>query len=104
MRKDLTPKQLALADLMSNISERCYYAGWMQNVEYVLWHAVKSGERKYGHDQITQQDINALNGLSQAAHCWIVHDGTLEETAIELSNWEEKFQSDVQIHPELLNG
>lgn len=102
--KDLTPEQLALADLMSEISERCYHAGWMQNVEYVLWDALKSGERIYGHGTITQEDISALKELSQAANCWIAFDDTLGETAIELPIWQKKFQDDVQQHPEILRS
>lgn len=29
----LTPKQQQLANLMSDISEECYYAGWMTGLE-----------------------------------------------------------------------
>jgi hypothetical protein len=104
MRKNLTPRQMALADQMSSISERCYYAGWMQNLEYILWDTLKSGERKYGHDWITQQDIDTLKDLAWLANCWIVYDKTFEETTIKLSDWQERFQDAIKKNPKLLNG
>lgn len=104
MMKDLTPAQAALADLMSEISERCYYAGWIQDLEYVLWDAVQKGERKYGHDRISNDDIEALKTLSEKAGVWIVYDDLTEETAIDISSWQKKFQTDVESNPELLKG
>ena len=68
MRKDLTNNQVQLTDLMSDISERCYYSGWMHNLEYVLWDAVLHGERNYGHGIISKEDIEALLSLSEEAN------------------------------------
>jgi hypothetical protein len=82
MRKDLTSQQLLLADYMSDISERCYYAGWMQDLEYVLWDAVLHGERKYGHDKISLKDVETLSDLSKAANSWIIFDDNTDETSI----------------------
>jgi hypothetical protein len=74
MIKDLTSQQHLLADFMSDISERCYYAGWMRNLEYVLWDALLHGQRKYGHGTISQEEIEALKDLSKAANAWIIFD------------------------------
>lgn len=104
MMHDLTPKQKLLANLMSEVSERCYCAGWMQNLEYVLWEALVNGERKYGQDTITQQDINSLKELSEMTNSWIVFDDILDEMPLDLSAWKEKFQIDVQKDSELLKG
>lgn len=84
MRKDLTNQQLLLADYMSNISERCYYAGWMQGLEYVLWDAVLYGQREYGQDTISPKDVEILRDLSETARAWIIFDDTTEETAVDL--------------------
>jgi hypothetical protein len=104
MRKDLTSQQQLLADFMSDISERCYDAGWMHGLEYVLWDALLNGQRKYGHDTISQQDIETLGDLSKTANAWIVFDDATEETAMELDKWNQKFQQDIERNPELLKG
>ena len=74
MQENLNSDQLALAKLMSDISERCNYAGWMSNLEYVLWDALMNGERKYGHDNISTQDIESLKQYSNKAKSWIFFD------------------------------
>lgn len=94
MLNDLTPDQRILADLMSDISERCYHAGWENNLEYVLWDAVINGERKFGQDIITSEDIERLKLLSERAGCWIINDDVKEETAISLSDWKVRYESD----------
>lgn len=104
MRKDLTSQQLLLVDFMSEISERCYSAGWMQGLEYILWNAILHGQTKYGHDFVSQTDIAMLSDLSKAANAWIVFDDNTEETAIGLYDWKEKFQQDIQQNPQFLKG
>lgn len=84
---DLTTEQAALESFMSEISERCYSAGWMQDLEYVLWGALLNGERKYGYHFITLEDIQQLKLLSSRAACWIYMDDIKEETAIDLDSW-----------------
>ena len=104
MRQDLTIEQNLLADYMSEISERCYTAGWMTNLEYVLWDSFSSGPRKYGQDFITQQDINLLKKLTEAANSWIFFDDLLDEIALDLKDWEAKFINDKQNNTQILKG
>jgi hypothetical protein len=104
MKQDLSNQQQLLADFMSDVSERCYSAGWILNLEYVLWNAIATGERKYGHDTITKENIEILRNYSNAANSWIIFHSEIEETAISLEEWEKKFQNDIQRHPELLQG
>lgn len=104
MLKNLTVKQELLAQLMSDISEKCYSAGWEQGLEYVLWDAVINGEREYGHDIITKREIEALILLSNETNCRIVFDDDTEETAIPLDIWQAKFKNDVSNNAKLLNG
>lgn len=104
MLKDLTTAQASLAELMSEISERCYSTGWMRHLEYVLWDAMLQGARKYGHDFVTPEDATNLKKLAEAAKCWILFDDTTEETAIELSVWQELYRREVERNPDLLNG
>jgi len=102
--KGLTVKEEILARIMSDISELCYSAGWMQNLEYVLWHAVVSGERNYGHYSVTQRDIEILKLLSDETQSWIIFNDELEETAIDLDTWKIKFDADIKVSPGLLKG
>ena len=104
MVNDLTPNQRKLAERMSEVSERCYNAGWMEGLEYVLWDAVIRGERSYGYDSITQEDICALRRLSEVANCWIIFDNQLEEKGIDLDAWNKQFIRDTGSNLELLKG
>jgi len=83
---------MKLADLMSDISEEAYCAGWMANLEYVLWDAVLNGERQYGRYFIKQKDIDALITLSHLTDSWIYFDDDNEETAMPLNSWRERFK------------
>lgn len=91
MLTNLTKDQLALAELMSQISEAGFSAGWMMGLEYDLWTALKGGSRKYGHYIITQDDINQLQSLANQCGCWIVFDDEHEETAVELKTCQEMY-------------
>jgi hypothetical protein len=96
--------QKKLKSLMSDISESCYSAGWMKNLEYVLWDAVINGSRKYGHGIITEIDIDKLNNLSKACNSWIYFDDETKETAINLNNWVILFEKAIIVNPSLLHG
>ena len=102
MLSDLPTEQKTLAELMSDISERCQYAGWLLNLEYVLWDAIISGPRQYGHDTITQHDIDLLIKHRDKANCWIYFDDESEETAIGIMDWEIKFKIDISTNPDVL--
>ncbi len=76
-----------LADYMSDLSEQAYYAGWMAGLEYVLWHAMVDGPRKYGRLEITDEHIAKLKELSDACGGWIVFDDKKGETFVPLDAW-----------------
>jgi len=61
----------ALYSRMSDISEACWAAGWMQGTEYALWRAVTTGEpQTWGAGIIEQEDIDALRELAELAGGW----------------------------------
>jgi hypothetical protein len=64
---------VALATLMSAISERCYAASWKHGTEFVLWDAVRNGPRDWGRDRITAEDLERLSDLSRATGGWITN-------------------------------
>src|SRR5690349_19338601 len=104
MLQELTIEQRKLANLMSSISEECYYAGWLQNLEYVLWDSIMNGERKYGHGFISQKQIDLLRMYAKDANSWIVFNDDKEETAIDLQTWEVIFKETISKNPELIKG
>ncbi|MEP6466987.1 MAG: hypothetical protein ABJB05_11815 [Parafilimonas sp.] len=104
MLNDLTFEQRKLADFISDISERCYSASWLENLEYVLWDMLNKGERKYGRDVLTQQDIKQLIQLSNDCKCWIYFDDIKEETAIDIELWKEEFDKTIFQNPNILKG
>jgi len=95
MINDLTQGEKELAELMSELSEKCYSAGWMKDLEYVLWDAVVSGPRDYGHGTITKDDINKLIQTSDKVKSWILFDDELEEISVPLDKWKVKFKIDI---------
>ncbi|MGC3945776.1 MAG: hypothetical protein QM762_14845 [Chryseolinea sp.] len=88
---------------MSELSEKCYSAGWMTDLEYVLWDAVESGPRAYGHGTINEDDIFQLIEKSEKTRSWIVFDDVREETAIPLDRWRLKFADDTTRNKRLLH-
>ena len=68
---------LAAADLrdsMSQLSEDCYCAGWLGDLEYLLWSAVMNGPVQKGNWDITQSDIERLRLLARRCGGWIAYD------------------------------
>jgi len=104
MINDLTSDQKKLAAFMSEISERCYFAGWMNNLEYVLWDVLESGQRTFGQGIITTEDIKQLKALSYKSESWICFHPEHEETALTLNAWRQKFKEDVKRNPLVLIG
>lgn len=102
MPPENTPDQWLLAYTMSNISELCYAAMWMENLEYVLWHAVEEGPRRYGRDEISLDNIKALKMLSERCGAWIFFDDADGETPIPLDLWQEKYSQHIQENPRAL--
>ena len=91
MLKDLNADQLKLAQLMSNISEKGYSAGWMQGLEFALWEALIGGDKNYGRHRITQSEIEELKSLSEKCSCWIVFDDNHEELSMKIKEWQREF-------------
>jgi hypothetical protein len=91
MYSALTKQQRALHNLMSDISEEAWCAGWMDGLEYALWHIMLHGPAKYGWELISEQTIQQLRTLSEQAGCWIVFDDVTQETAVPLAKWEQMF-------------
>lgn len=64
-----------LGDAMSDLSERCYYAGWMSGTEYVVpelcRRAAATGEAQpWGQGEVTAGDAAELLSLAHRVGTW----------------------------------
>jgi len=87
MLTDLTYDQRALANAMSEISEAAYCAGWMDGLEYALWHLLTTGETRYGRSKVTSEELARLRSLSERCGGWIIYDEQKDETFVPLDDW-----------------
>jgi len=60
-----------LASYMENLSETCWYATWMDGLDFVLWYALEHGPLRYGHGEVTEEHIGNLRRLSDYCAGWI---------------------------------
>ena len=90
----MMPEQMQLADLMSEISQDCYYAGWIDGLEYRLWRAVTdvADDLIYGAAKITPEQVSQMRKLSDSLGGWIIcgDDG---ERFIQMPEWLEMYKS-----------
>ena len=98
MLTDLSPEQRALADAMSEISESAYCAGWMDGLEYALWHLLTTGQTRYGRSRVTREELMRLRNLSERCGGWIVWDEQKEETFVQMEDWQRMFHDGFQRH------
>lgn len=79
-----------LYELMSDISEDCYCAGWMHGNEFRLWDAITDpdDDRRYGMGEIEPQQVQRLKELSQLSGGWWRWDETEGPQFVVLERWE----------------
>ena len=85
----MNTKQSKLFQLMSDISEWCYCAGWMHGNEYVLWEMVSdpNASRRYGQDIVDEEDIDALRVFSSDIKGWIRWRDDEEDSTLPAEEW-----------------
>jgi hypothetical protein len=92
----------ALRDAMSEISERCWCAGWMRNVELFLWAMLEGAPRDYGLGTVTEQELANLRHLSERAGGWCrwsdedadeTFDEDADETFVAIDSWQRIFEA-----------
>ena len=87
--------QIALAGFMSELSERCWYAGWMADTEYALWAIVNNAESDdWGPwDSVTKLDCFTLGQLSAKCNGWIAWDDNKGEVFVSMAEWLEMYKT-----------
>jgi len=97
----MTPEQAKLAQLMSDISEECWCAGWMSGTEYRLWKAITDpqDDRHWGQDRIDDEMVEHLRRLSQSVQGWISYDAGVGEVFVPMPEWEQRWAAISEPHP-----
>lgn len=82
-------KQRALYQLMSDISEDCYCAGWMSDNECTLWTMVANpdADRRYGIGEVELQQIEELRAISAEVGGWIRWRNDYDDKNLPRSEW-----------------
>ncbi len=93
----MSPEAKQLMTYMSEPSERAYSAGWMEHLEYVLWHAIINGPMRYGRLEITSGEIDELQRLRHACGGWIYFDDTSGETWLPIQEWQDLFTTNIDL-------
>ena len=86
---------LALRSLMSELSERCWCARWMEGTENFLWEAasgVRCGEHpspvEWGWGSVGGPDIARLHALHVASGGWWHFDDSGAKLFVVIADWE----------------
>ena len=66
-----------LRSLMSDLSEDCWCAEWLDGCETALWAFVTEGPGEWGMGAVDQRDVDELRRLSDKAGGWWVWDNTM---------------------------
>lgn len=90
---NLSGYQARLADLMSDISEDCWCAGWLSCNEYALWGMVAdpTAERRYGFGYVEDEQVAELMSLAQRTGGWIIYFDDAFDPDAPVEDWGERF-------------
>lgn len=86
MLSNLSPDARALATYMSDLSEELWCAGWMRDLEFMLWSVVE-GEDACASLTLTRDQVAKLKSLSNACKGWIVFRRDTKETLVSMPEW-----------------
>ena len=91
---ELTPEQRVLAEAMSDVSERAYCAGWMQDTEYEVWRLLHDGGGwGWAEAEYLAPEVEAVRAAFERAGCWIVWDDEHEEQPVTLEKWQPMYEA-----------
>ena len=78
-----------LREMMSDISEDCWCAGWMSGLEFLLWEAVSTGDAgSWARHGVTIEHIAKLQRMSDVLGGWVMwDDGLRDERFVPIDEW-----------------
>ena len=84
-------QQIELYELMSEISEDCYCAGWMMGLEYAIWGALQDGDLRYGMGEMDAASLMRCRALSLTLGGWIVWVDDDTDPSLTHEHWGPRF-------------
>ena len=87
-------KQNLITNLISEISEDIYCAGWYSNIEFELWNWINDEMTipKYFNQRVIKEDLIELQMLSGKLQLWAYWHDEDEEKSIGITEWKELFK------------
>lgn len=83
---------LKLKSLMQRISQECYAAGWMNQLEYYVWQIATGKRTHYGLDDGVDRYSGLLWDYAQECEGWVTWDESIAEPIwISQDNWRKMF-------------
>lgn len=83
----------SLRTLMTEISERCWCAGWIGGLEFALWASLDHrADESYGQGFIYSGNKRQLARLALQAGGWWVMTDNFEEVFLSMPEWAEFYE------------
>lgn len=87
----LTDAQWQLYDLMSQISEDCFCAGWIGNCEYDIWQALQQEDPWGPHHPMSPRHLRLCQKLSTEIEGWIYWADGQTDPDLPRDSWGARF-------------
>ena len=87
-------KENLIVDLISEISQDIYAAGWYDKIEYLLWNWIEAEVQIPGYinRRVIMSDLEELKGISEKLNLWGIWENGNNPKAIKLMKWKTKFE------------
>jgi len=77
-----------LLRMMRDISEDCWCAGWLTDLEFTLWNAVTTGKMESGWGIVEERDLLRMKHLHElSGGWWIWATGEDRERFVTTQDW-----------------
>lgn len=77
-----------LLRMMRDMSEDCWCAGWMMNLEFTLWDAMQAGKADLGWGMVKEGDLIRMRCLHElAGGWWTLPKGEEFERFVNTTEW-----------------
>jgi hypothetical protein len=90
----LTVDEQRLRDGISDISETCWYAGWLEESEFEVWRlSIEGGTWGRGSADELQAELRGLLALARQLNRWVVWapSQNSDHEAVDLREWERRY-------------
>jgi len=90
---DFNEKQRELCATMSDISEACYFAGWMSGLEFAIWGAMQDGDLRYGTGEMDAEQLERCRTLAKELDGWVIWFDDDYDESMPVEEWGPRFVS-----------